>query len=308
MGLRGVRAAVGIASGGAVVVLSLALASCSNSKVDSKYGVTASRRVVEPGEPVPKGGGVYRVGKPYSVAGHTYVPEENPGYNAEGLASWYGVAFHGRLTANGEVFDMQSISAAHPTLPMPSYVRVTNLANRRSMIVRLNDRGPYHPGRVIDVSERAAQLLGFHSSGTARVRVEYVGRAALEGSDDNKLAATLREGNQAPVAIARATPDPVAPARTRVVAMPPASRAATAPSRSLNSEYFDPRPLTQRPPTSDHPQPPATAAAEPSTSFQSRFGSTTMPSVGNTSTEPVPAYAPGTPARPEGVLTGRGLY
>ena len=100
-------------------------------------------RVVEPGQPVPKGGGVYRVGKPYTVAGRVYVPEENTNYSAVGLASWYGDDFHGRYTANGEIFDMTSISAAHPTLPLPSYVRVTNLANNRSIVVRVNDRGPY---------------------------------------------------------------------------------------------------------------------------------------------------------------------
>src|SRR5262249_60597327 len=106
--------------------------------------------------------GTYRSGKPSMAAGQTYVPQEDPNYRAEGLASWYGDDFHGRLTANGEVFDMESISAAHPTLPMPCYVRVTNLANRKSLIVRVNDRGPYHQNRVIDVSVRAAQLLGFH--------------------------------------------------------------------------------------------------------------------------------------------------
>jgi rare lipoprotein A len=126
------------------------------------------------------------------------VPEENGRYRGEGLASWYGEEFHGRLTANGEIFDMESISAAHPTLPMPSYVRVTNLANRKSLIVRVNDRGPYHANREIDVSVRAAQLLGFHRNGTARVRVEYVGRAPLEGSDDRRLEATLRDGAPAP--------------------------------------------------------------------------------------------------------------
>ena len=93
---------------------------------------------------------------------------------------------------------MESISAAHPTLPMPSYVRVTNLANAQSLIVRVNDRGPYHGNREIDVSVKAAQLLDFHKNGIARVRVEYVGRAPLEGSDDRKLVATLREGAPAP--------------------------------------------------------------------------------------------------------------
>ena len=120
-------------------------------------------------------------------------PEENASYSAEGLASWYGEDFHGRATANGEVYDMTSISAAHPTLPIPSYVRVTNLANQRSIIVRVNDRGPYHANRVIDVSVRTAKLLGFYDNGVTRVRVDYVGRAALEGSDDTRLAATLRQ-------------------------------------------------------------------------------------------------------------------
>lgn len=181
----------------------LLLANCASSgkfasKVDPKYGVSSSPRVVGFGEAVPKGGGTYRVGKPYTVAGRVYVPEENPHYRQEGLASWYGDDFHGRRTANGEVFDMTSLTAAHPTLPMPSYARVTNLSNGKSLIVRVNDRGPYHGNRVIDVSNRAAQLLEFHGHGVARVRVEYVGRAPLEGSDDRQLMATLRTGEPAP--------------------------------------------------------------------------------------------------------------
>jgi rare lipoprotein A len=175
------------------------LAHCSNGRgVDSRYGVSASERVVGPGEPVPKGGGVYRVGNPYVVAGRVYVPEENTHYRAEGVASWYGADFHGRGTANGEIFDADSISAAHPTLPLPSYVRVTNLNNGRSLIVRVNDRGPYAANRIIDVSKRAAHLLGFTVRGTAFVRVEYVGRAPIEGSDDRLLEATLRENGAAP--------------------------------------------------------------------------------------------------------------
>ena len=166
-------------------------------RIDPRYGVAASARVVEPGQPVPKGGGVYRVGKPYTVAGRVYVPEENINYSAVGLASWYGDDFHGRYTANGEVFDMNSISAAHPTLPLPSYVRVTNLANNRSIVVRVNDRGPYVGDRVIDVSVKTAELLGFYGHGVARVKVDYVGRAPLNGSDDRKLIATLREGGPA---------------------------------------------------------------------------------------------------------------
>ena len=174
-----------------VVMMFFSLANCSQN-VDSKYGVTSSIRVVGPGKPVPKGGGTYRVGDPYVIAGRTYVPQEDTGYRAEGLASWYGSDFHGRLTANGEIFDMYALSAAHPTLPLPSYVRITNLENRRSIVVRVNDRGPYHDNRVIDVSVRAAKLLGFFDRGVAQVRVEYVGRAALSGSDDTKLAQSLR--------------------------------------------------------------------------------------------------------------------
>jgi peptidoglycan lytic transglycosylase len=178
--------------------LCLLLAHCSNSRVDPRYGVSASERLVEPGEPVPKGGGTYRVGSPYVVAGRVYVPEDNPHYRAEGVASWYGSDFHGRATANGEIFDSGSISAAHPTLPLPSYVRVTNLSNGHSLIVRVNDRGPYAANRIIDVSKRAAILLGFGVRGTTSVRVEYVGRAPIEGSDDRLLEATLRENVPAP--------------------------------------------------------------------------------------------------------------
>jgi rare lipoprotein A len=180
-----------------------ALAGCSGSsdrfgRVDPRYGVSSSARLVALGEPVPKGGGVYRVGQPYTIGGRTYVPAEDPHYRAEGVASWYGEDFHGRLTANGEIFDMNSMSAAHTTLPIPCYVRVTNLSNNKSVIVRVNDRGPYHADRVIDVSVKAASLLGFYGSGLAPVRVEYVGAAPLEGSDDRMLIATLREGEPAP--------------------------------------------------------------------------------------------------------------
>jgi rare lipoprotein A len=169
----------------------LPLANCSSSKLSNdKY----SPRVIADGEPIPKGGGNYQVGGPYSINGRIYTPSENPTYRAEGIASWYGPDFHGRLTANGEIFDMQGISAAHPTLPIPSYVRVTNLDNGRSMIVRVNDRGPYARNRLIDVSIGAAKALGFYADGLARVRVEYLGRAPLEGSNDQALLQTLREG------------------------------------------------------------------------------------------------------------------
>ncbi|KAA0120957.1 septal ring lytic transglycosylase RlpA family protein [Methylobacterium sp. P1-11] len=186
----------------AVSGVALATANCATSPqqklaagngIDPKYGVKASPRLYNEGDVIPKGGGRRYTGKPYVVAGQTYVPKENPnGYVREGLASWYGSAFHGRMTANGEVFDRHSIAAAHPTLPLPSYARVTNLENGYSMVVRVNDRGPYHAGRVMDVSEEAADALGFHRRGTAHVRVEYVGKASVAGSDDRKLLASLR--------------------------------------------------------------------------------------------------------------------
>jgi peptidoglycan lytic transglycosylase len=196
----------GFARVGALAACCALLAHCSGPFSSKEY----SPRVVEEGEPVPKGGGAYRVGKPYNINGRTYVPAENPSYRAEGVASWYGRDFHGRLTANGEVYDMHSISAAHTTLPLPSYVRVTNLDNGRSIIVRVNDRGPYHRNRVIDLSIGTAKALDFYSRGLARVRVEFVGRAPLEGSDDEMLMATLRDGSPAPapskVMIAAAKP------------------------------------------------------------------------------------------------------
>ena len=166
--------------------------------IDPKYGVRASRRLYEDGEPIPKGGGQRLVGQAYMVAGRTYVPQEVTHYSVVGLASWYGSAFHGRLTANGEVFDRYSISAAHKTLPVPSYVRVTNIRNGRSMVVRVNDRGPYHSNRVMDVSERVADVLDFKGIGMTQVKVDYLRPAGLGGSDDRKLLATLRtDGNGA---------------------------------------------------------------------------------------------------------------
>lgn len=162
------------------------------SDIDPRYGVRASPRVVADGEPVPKGGGSYLVGKPYAIAGRTYYPTERPGTSV-GLASYYGMDFHGRRTANGEIFDRMSISAAHPTMPLPSYARVTNLRNSHSIVVRVNDRGPYHENRVMDVSERVAEALKFKTVGTTPVKVEWLGRASLSGSDDARLLASLRE-------------------------------------------------------------------------------------------------------------------
>lgn len=216
-----------------VVAFALVLAGCAAQPVrteaggpgagryfDPILGVWASPRVVDDGQPVPRGGGGYLVGRPYTIGGRSFVPNASPqGYTVVGTASWYGDAFHGRRTANGEIFDKRSISAAHPTLPLPSYVRVTNLKNDRSMIVRVNDRGPYHGGRVMDVSQRVAEALDFKGEGTARIRVDYIGRASLAGSDDEKLTASLRtDGGPAQLAgvvladQAADTPPPSVPA------------------------------------------------------------------------------------------------
>lgn len=113
-----------------------------------------------------------KVGNPYKVAGVWYYPKEEPYYDQTGYASWYGRDFHGKDTANGEVYNMNALTAAHKTLPMPSYVKVTNLENNRSIVLRVNDRGPFVAGRLIDVSRRGAQLLGFQKQGVTRVRIQ----------------------------------------------------------------------------------------------------------------------------------------
>ncbi len=300
----------------------LALANCTGgtSKVDNKYGVSASARVVEAGQPVPKGGGSYRVGKPYTVAGRVYIPEEDVNYSTTGVASWYGDDFHGRYTANGEIFDMNSISAAHKTLPLPSYVRVTNIANKRSIVVRVNDRGPFAHDRVIDLSNKTAQLLGFHSRGVAKVKVDYIGRAPIAGSDDRKLLATLREGDRPATMLAQNTA-PVRQAASRTAApvdetveveeAPPRVRVAAA-DKSFAPAFFDSRPLASsktiqenanpksasRAPTTElaanaRPRPVVTAEAIPPAA----------PAV-----SPVSAYAPTRYDAPAGFMSGRGLY
>jgi rare lipoprotein A len=185
------------------------LASCSSSgqkpmiakKLRSKeyfseteYGVKASPRVSLLRSNLPRGGGRDQLGKPYQVRGKWYYPKEDKSYRKVGAASWYGDAFHGRLTANGEIYDMTHLTAAHPTMPLPSYARVTNEKNGSSVIVRVNDRGPYAHGRIIDLSRKAAEMLDYAHSGVASVKVEYVGRAPLEGRDDQFLLASYRPG------------------------------------------------------------------------------------------------------------------
>ncbi len=210
----------------------------------SVYGA-ASPRVVADGEPVPRGGGMYMVGKPYTIAGQTYYPSEKH-YAAIGLASWYGDAFHGRRTANGEVYDRNSVSAAHPTMPLPSYARVTNLRNNYSMIVRVNDRGPFAGHRIMDVSRKTAEALDFRRTGTTRVKVEYVGAASLDGSDDQKLLATLRSDGPAsigrePSLLAENAPSPAASADARQLMALAAADAAVEPDPAPASQATGPQ-------------------------------------------------------------------
>ncbi len=149
------------------VVLAVAVVACSS-------GPKPRVSRMPPNDEVPKGDqGVKRkVGNPYKIAGVWYHPKEDPTYDQTGYASWYGQDFHGKATANGETYNMNALTAAHKTLPMPSYVKVTNLANNRSIVLRVNDRGPFVGNRLIDVSRRGAQLLGFHKQGLTRVRIQ----------------------------------------------------------------------------------------------------------------------------------------
>ncbi len=226
------------------LVAAAGLAGCSGSAErtgDSRLkhhvptGVGYSPRVVADGVAVPKGGGVYKLGSPYQIAGRWYVPREEPGYDATGIGSWYGADFHGRRTANGEIYDMDALTAAHPTLPMPSLVWVTNQANGRSLLVRVNDRGPYSRDRIIDLSRRAARELGYDGQGTAQLRVRYAGPAPLDGNDARErqvlASAPWRGGGMAYAAHAVPTP----PSRVPYAAAAPAPSPTDAYQPAVNA-------------------------------------------------------------------------
>ena len=286
---------------GVLMLAAASLGACAGSNpFESKY----SKRIVEEGEPIPKGGGSYKVGQPYQLNGRTYYPGENKSYRVEGIASWYGPDFHGRETANGEVYDMNGISAAHPTLPLPSYLRVTNLANGRSIIVRLNDRGPYAKNRLIDLSIGTAKALDFYGGGLARVRVEYEGPAPLEGSDDRMLMATLRHGSPAP-----------SPSRVMVASTKP-----FLPQFADGADHGDgarregvlpipaERPFTLGAATS---QPPNRAFASQGGAADRKARSVVQLPTASAAAEPIPGSA-GVPAagplQSYGFMSGRGLY
>jgi rare lipoprotein A len=188
---------------GVLLLAGASLAACAS--VQPRYPSHAAGA-----HPPPGGSTSYKVGKPYQVAGVWYVPREQPDYDETGVASWYGEAFDQKPTASGEMFDMYAASAAHTTLPLPSLVEVTNLDNGRKLVVRVNDRGPFVGGRIIDLSYEAARELGYDHAGLARVRVRYVGRAPLLGPE-----AGVR------YAAAKAPPVPVQPRAAAAAAPPP---------------------------------------------------------------------------------------
>jgi rare lipoprotein A len=214
-----------------LIAMGVALASCSSSgKQQAKqdpFAGTGSPHYSGKG-PVPWGGGRNHVGKPYQVAGRWYEPKEQPNYDKKGMASWYGEAFNRRKTSNGEWFDMTRLTAAHPTLPLPSYAKVTNLENGREVVVRINDRGPFVGTRIIDLSKRSAEALDFKHKGKAEVRVQFIGRAPLNDDGSHLVAmnkeldrgtpvrkmiasADRRKGKAPAAEIAAATPKPKKP-------------------------------------------------------------------------------------------------
>ena len=199
----------------------LAVAGCSEVKlalhVVKKFNLETKEEEKKP--PVRVAKPHYKLGSPYQVNHVWHYPSYDPNYDRTGVASWYGPAFHGRPTANGERFDMNGVTAAHPTLPLPSRVRVTNLENGRQLELRVNDRGPFVNGRIIDLSRRAAQLLGFKSQGLAKVRVQYLGLDRLDPP------AVPQPADQ-PVVVAAVSPDvPLKPRWTKpsngTVVLPP---------------------------------------------------------------------------------------
>ncbi len=230
----------------------LLLSGCAETQLVSHY----AKKLHLPGQEQSTGN--YKVGKPYQVGSVSYYPQEDFDLTETGIASWYGPDFHGKRTANGEIYDQNELTAAHRTLQMPSFVRVTNLENGRSIVVRINDRGPFKRGRIIDVSKRAADLLGFRGQGTARVRLEVlekesrqVANAAKRGVDTSRM--TL--GDMAKMEMN--TPEPVyqeaAMKEVRVASndnsLPESLRTPTITVEELSAPVTTPKYQTQTPST-----------------------------------------------------------
>lgn len=185
----------------------------------SSGGATRASGSINPSGLIASTSAHQKVGRAYTVAGRTYRPQRDDGYDETGIASWYGPNFHGRPTANGETFDQHAMTAAHTTLPIPSIVEVTNLENGRSVIVRLNDRGPFVDNRLIDLSRAAATELDYIGSGLAHVRVRYLGPAHENGAPPNRV----YQANADPTPAQRSGP-------VQVAAMAPAAALATTPA------------------------------------------------------------------------------
>ncbi len=229
-----------------IVALGLALAGCASS---GPHFAGSHHAHKERGQPV------YRV-EPYQVKGVWYTPRADYGYDETGLASWYGPGFDQQLTADNEIYDMNELSAAHKTLPLPSVVQVTNLQNGRSLRLRVNDRGPFVDGRIIDLSRRAAQLLGFETTGTATVRVRIMKEESIE------VAEAAMRGGTGRVLLAQAAATEPAPA-PRSESRPPMQVAAAGPPSLRAAEVIGTPPPAAAPP---EPPPAARPAAAPAPS------------------------------------------
>ena len=183
-----------------LMAMSLTISGCSSNRTASRDPFAGTGSPIYKGNgPVPMGGGRYHIGEPYQVAGRWFKPKEQPNYDKTGPASWYGEAFNRRMTSNGEWFDMTRLTAAHPTLPLPSYAKVTNVNNGKTVIVRINDRGPFVGPRIIDLSKQTASALGFKRQGTATVRVQYIGPAPLNDDGSNLMAMNQELENGTPL-------------------------------------------------------------------------------------------------------------
>jgi rare lipoprotein A len=183
-----------------LMAMSLTISGCSSNRTASRDPFAGIGSPIYKGNgPVPMGGGRYHVGEPYEVAGRWFTPKEQPKYDKTGPASWYGEAFNRRMTSNGEWFDMTRLTAAHPTLPLPSYAKVTNLNNGKTIVVRINDRGPFVGPRIMDLSKQSAMALGYKRQGIATVRVQYIGPAPLDDDGSNLMAMNQELENGTPL-------------------------------------------------------------------------------------------------------------
>lgn len=217
----------------------LLLSACAETQFLAATAKRVGKATATPSAEEPSARGIYKVGNPYQIDGVWYYPEVNYDYVETGVASWYGPGFHAKTTANGEIYDQNAMTAAHRTLPMPSFVRVTNLENGRSTVLRVNDRGPYARGRILDVSKHAAQLLGFLERGTARVRVQV-----LE-SESRAIAARMQNSSVlasvgTPIIVDTVAKDPV---RSESLPPPPGAAQAPAPKQDLRTAQLKAAPI-----------------------------------------------------------------